>query len=141
MHILCISELPQVSPLTLSSNNVVFRGVGVLINSVAELDCTVFGIPAPELHWEKDSTQLSSGTQYSITTVPSAVHYSRQTLTVSGVALEDAARYTCVATNRAGMDEASIDLEVIGMCECVCMCVYMCVCVSVHDLSAYPHYY
>ena len=111
---------PQVDSLTLSSNSVVFRGVGVLFNSVAELDCTVFGIPAPELHWEMNGTQLSSGTQYSITTVPTAARYSRQTLTITGISLSDAARYTCVATNRAGMDMASIDLEDLGnVCGCV----------------------
>ena len=108
-----------------------FHGVGVLIDSVAELDCTVFGIPAPDLHWEMNGTQLSSGAQYSITILPTTPRYSRQILTITGVFLDDAARYVCVATNRAGMDTASIDLEVLGMCECVCMCVCVCVCVCV----------
>lgn len=112
-YTLCL-ELPRVESLNLSSTTIIIREVAVLANSVTEITCQAFGIPAPELHWEKNGVQLNSEQYSSITGLPT-VHYSLSTLTVSEVAPSDAGTYTCVATNRGGTNSLSIALEVLGL--------------------------
>ncbi|XP_066533975.1 hemicentin-1 [Hoplias malabaricus] len=70
-----------------------------------DLPCVAQGVPQPSLTWLKDGTSLLlDEARYSVST--------DGTLTVQQVALTDEGVYTCVASNIAGQDEASIMLQV-----------------------------
>ncbi|KAI1891477.1 hypothetical protein AGOR_G00144220 [Albula goreensis] len=70
-----------------------------------DLPCVVQGVPEPTVTWLKDGAALLvDGNQYS--NLPDG------TLAISEVGLSDEGRYTCVASNVAGRDEAHIQLQV-----------------------------
>lgn len=85
----------------------------MLSGSSITLTCNAFGIPEPELMWEKDGQLLNNS---SITHVSSQVYSSVLTLTIGSVVSEDGGEYACVATNRGGTDRDSRQLQVLGTC-------------------------
>lgn len=83
------------------------RVMKVQVEHSIDLPCVAQGIPQPTVSWLKDSTAL----------VPDGAHYRLSTdgtLTIRKVALPDEGVYACVASNIAGQDEASIQLQVQG---------------------------
>ncbi|XP_053341492.1 hemicentin-1 [Clarias gariepinus] len=81
------------------------RVMKVQVEHSIDLPCVAQGVPQPSVSWKKHNTTLvPDGTQYSLS--PDG------TLTVLQVALTDEGVYGCVASNVAGQDEASIQLQV-----------------------------
>ena len=60
--------------------------------------------------------------------IPDHVKDMNGTLYFSNVTAEDKGRYMCIATNSQGIINATIDIDVIGVCVCVCVCVCLSVC-------------
>ncbi|TSL47575.1 Hemicentin-1 [Bagarius yarrelli] len=84
------------------------RVMKVQVEHSVDLPCVAQGIPQPSTIWKKDSTVLEAD----------GIHYSQSadgTLTIQQVALSDEGVYKCMASNVAGQDEASIQLQVQGL--------------------------
>ena len=74
-----------------------------------ELVCSFTGIPAPDVHWEKDGSVFLLGVGRSITNST-----GRSQLVISSLTLSDAGVYTCSVTNVAGNVTRSVSLKVRG---------------------------
>lgn len=99
----CLSFPPSVPPRILPGPRV----MKVQVKHSIDLPCVAQGVPQPSVNWKKDS----------ITLVVDRANYSLSTdgtLTVRQVMLSHEGVYTCVASNVAGLDEASIQLQVQG---------------------------
>ncbi|KAL0164834.1 hypothetical protein M9458_040587, partial [Cirrhinus mrigala] len=79
------------------------RAMKVQVGHAIDLPCVVQGVPDPSVSWLKDGTALLDGSQYKI---------SDEGLTLNQVGLMDEGVYTCVASNIAGQDKATIQLYV-----------------------------
>lgn len=77
----------------------------VQVGHAIDLPCVAQGVPEPSVSWLKDGSSLLDGSQYRI---------SDGALTLNQVGLMDEGIYTCVASNIAGQDEATIQLHVQG---------------------------
>lgn len=77
----------------------------VQVGHAIDLPCVTQGVPKPSVSWLKDGSALLDGSQYRI---------SDEALTLNQVGLIDEGVYTCVASNIAGRDEATIQLHVQG---------------------------
>ena len=74
-----------------------------------ELVCTFTGIPAPEIHWEKDGSLFLLGEGRRVINST-----GRSQLVIYSLTLSDAGVYTCLVSNVVGMDASSVRLEVRG---------------------------
>ncbi|KAG5850585.1 hypothetical protein ANANG_G00084020 [Anguilla anguilla] len=72
--------------------------VSVVVNNVLELQCVATGIPAPTLTWMKDGRPLPQ-------TDSTRVLRGGEVLRVASAQVENAGRYTCLATSPAGDDD------------------------------------
>ncbi|KTF76822.1 hypothetical protein cypCar_00021533 [Cyprinus carpio] len=79
------------------------RAMKVQVGHAIDLPCVAQGVPEPSVSWLKDGSTLLDGSQYKI---------SGEALTLNQVGLMDEGVYTCVASNIAGQDEATIQLHV-----------------------------
>ncbi|XP_064650190.1 hemicentin-1-like isoform X2 [Lineus longissimus] len=79
----------------------------VISNDSIELDCTVFGVPLPEVKWYRDSLPLN-------TSDPRIeILENGYKLKVSFAKVRDSARYSCRAVNVAGQSEKYFDLNIL----------------------------
>ena len=74
-----------------------------------ELVCSFTGIPAPDIHWEKDGSLLLLGEGMRIVNST-----GRSQLEIISLLQSDAGVYSCSVSNVAGMDAQSVRLEVRG---------------------------
>ena len=74
-----------------------------------ELVCSFTGIPAPEIHWEKDGSFFLLGDSRSVTNSA-----GRSVLEINSLVLSDTGVYTCSVANIAGRAARSVRLEVRG---------------------------
>ena len=74
-----------------------------------ELVCSFTGVPAPEIHWEKDGSvfTLREGRRIINST-------GRSVLEINSLLVSDAGVYNCSVSNIAGMATRSVRLEVRG---------------------------
>ena len=110
--LLCIHIQYLVPPsnmaITQKTSNPTLRG------SNFELECTASGNHPPTFTWTfngtSNLTELSQlpSSRYMVNSVRG------QKLTVSTATYRDAGRYTCTATNEAGRDSTSMDIEIQG---------------------------
>ena len=77
-----------------------------------ELVCSLTGIPAPEIRWEKDGSVFLLGDGRRVTNSTGSPLTS--VLNINSLALSDAGVYTCSVTNVAGNATRSVRLEVRG---------------------------
>ena len=69
--------------------------------------CSFTGVPAPEIHWEKDeSVFLLGGGRRVINST------GRSQLEINSLALSDAGVYSCLVSNVAGTARNNVRLEV-----------------------------
>ena len=93
-------------------------GPEVIVGETAQLQCTAFGIPAPNISWEREGTVLMSGERVNITMGRSNGNTSYSILTISNVALSDDGQFTCVADNGVGSSVNSF-LHLTILCKLV----------------------
>ena len=74
-----------------------------------ELVCSFTGVPAPEIHWEKDGSVFLLGEGRRIINST-----GRSQLEINNLALNDAGVYSCSVTNVAGNVTKNVRLEVRG---------------------------
>jgi hemicentin len=80
----------------------------VISNDSIELDCTVVGVPLPEVIWYRDSKPLNtSDPRFQILE-------NGMKLKVTFAEVKDSARYSCRAVNVAGQSEKYFDLNILG---------------------------
>ena len=80
------------------------------------LQCTVHGVPIPNIVWFKDESLVSdvNDTNLNITYSDPASSQFRSTLTVLAVSMGYRGAYTCHATNNAGSDSSTGNLTITG---------------------------
>ena len=71
-----------------------------------ELVCTFTGIPAPEIHWEKDGSVFLLGEGRRVINSTGSSQ-----LEIDSLALSDAGEYSCSVSNVAGMDTRNVTLK------------------------------
>ncbi|ROL54681.1 Limbic system-associated membrane protein [Anabarilius grahami] len=72
------------------------------------LHCEASAVPQPEFEWYRDERRLSSSQSVSI-----QISGARTLLVVANVTEDDYGNYTCVATNRLGIHNASVFLYML----------------------------
>uniref|UniRef100_A0A9J8A5E3 Ig-like domain-containing protein n=2 Tax=Cyprinus carpio TaxID=7962 RepID=A0A9J8A5E3_CYPCA len=75
------------------------------VGQAGVLHCEASAVPQPEFEWYRDERRLSSSQSVSI-----QISGSRTLLVVANVTEDDYGNYTCVATNRLGIHNASVFL-------------------------------
>ena len=100
---MCISFSPTARPTIVDLPAPMTHTVG----DHFELVCSFTGIPAPDVHWEKDGSVFPLGEGRRVTNST-----RRSQLEINSLALSDAGVYTCSVTNVAGVDTRSVTLEV-----------------------------
>ena len=103
---MCRCEVPPV----LDEANIV-DNPKIVVNRTVLLECPVSGVPAPRVRWLKDGRPLKEGgggrARVRLLSGGRRVQIRR-------AAVDDAARYTCIAVNDAGQLRRHYDLEVLG---------------------------
>lgn len=79
--------------------------IKVVAGRGATIRCEVFGNPTPQVEW------LKNGQIFKSDLVQSTTHL--EYLHLREAKVEDSAKYTCIATNRAGEQRASTQLQVL----------------------------
>ena len=79
--------------------------MSVFNGSLIKLDCLVRGEPAPTVTWLKDFEPLNLTSSFTIE--------PNGTLFIFDALLEDAGFYTCMADNGLGINQVSVNVEVI----------------------------
>ena len=86
----------------------------MIVGEIAQLQCTTFGIPAPNISWEREGTVLMSGGRIKIIEGRSNGNTSYSILTISNVTLYDDGQFTCVADNGVGSSvNSSLHLTIL----------------------------
>uniref|UniRef100_A0A673MDJ8 Limbic system-associated membrane protein-like n=1 Tax=Sinocyclocheilus rhinocerous TaxID=307959 RepID=A0A673MDJ8_9TELE len=83
------------------------------VGQTGVLHCEASAVPQPEFEWYRDDISIQ-------------ISGSRTLLVVANVTEDDYGNYTCVATNRLGIHNASV-LCVRSDCVCLILCVCVCV--------------
>ena len=78
-----------------------------------ELLCSITGVPAPDIRWEKDGSVFLLGEGRRIINSTGSSQ-----LEIDSLALSDAGLYSCSVSNVAGVDMRNVSLEVVGQLKC-----------------------
>ncbi|XP_056465821.1 myopalladin-like, partial [Gadus chalcogrammus] len=81
----------------------------VLEGSKVQLDCTVTGLPVPEVRWFCEGKELENSPDIQILTLA-----GRHSLVIAEAFEEDTGRYSCFASNYYGTDSTSAEIYVEG---------------------------
>ncbi|XP_075038771.1 hemicentin-1 [Mixophyes fleayi] len=76
-----------------------------VLDTSVNIECLVIGDPTPQINWLKNGLPLSVSSQIRLLS-------SGQVLRISRVQKSDEGAYTCVASNRAGVDKKDYNLQV-----------------------------
>lgn len=90
------------SPVTMNVGD----SVTAVSNTTITIKCPVSGVPTPDVTWEKDGKQVTTGGKFSIS--------SGNTLVIEKAAVDDSAEYTCSAKSVAGTDSESSTVEIMS---------------------------
>ena len=91
-------------------------GPEVIIGNTVSVQCTAFGVPAPDISWEVNGSPLVGGGRVTISEEAVSENTVSSTLLISNVALSDSGQYTCVADNGV-ISSASMSLQLIVLCK------------------------
>ncbi|XP_009071332.1 PREDICTED: hemicentin-1-like, partial [Acanthisitta chloris] len=92
-------------PPTIANGRVEAEELTAVLDTSLNIECAAAGTPPPQIHWLKNGLPLAVSSQV---TLLSAGHILR----LARVQTADAAVYTCVASNRAGVDNKHYNLQV-----------------------------
>ena len=70
------------------------------------LTCISEGYPAPDVQWFKDTIRVVSNDQVTF--------YENGRLLIKRVSIQDDGQYECLASNIAGKDKKTTNLDVVG---------------------------
>ena len=84
--------------------------ISLVVNGTVSLHCHVSGIPTPKVNWLVNGVALRDLDLSPRLQVVAEGHQ----LDISRVEVADTTRYTCIATNDAGVDDRDFDLTVLG---------------------------
>ena len=77
-------------------------------NTTITIRCPVSGVPTPAVTWLEDGAQTIGGDKFSMT--------DDNSLVINDVETKHSAKYSCIAQNEFGKDEASSTVRIIGTC-------------------------
>ncbi len=81
----------------------------VVTGQDVQFNCPVLGIEEPTIEWRRDGVAIGADDNARIT-----IEHNGQVLRVAQAVSDDAARYTCHASNKAGTLDTDYALKVIG---------------------------
>ncbi|NWX99119.1 HMCN1 protein, partial [Nothoprocta ornata] len=93
-------------PPTIANNKEEPEDLTVLVDTSVNIECTAAGTPAPQINWLKNGLPLSISSQIRLLS-------GGQILRIVRVQVSDVGAYTCVASNRAGVDNKHYNLQVL----------------------------
>ncbi|NWV14212.1 HMCN1 protein, partial [Ptilonorhynchus violaceus] len=93
-------------PPTIASSKAEAEELTALLDTSLNIECTATGTPPPQLHWLKNGLPLSVSSQIRLLS-------AGQILRLARVQISDTGVYTCVASNRAGVDNKHYNLRVL----------------------------
>ncbi|XP_073439014.1 hemicentin-1 [Dendrobates tinctorius] len=76
-----------------------------ILGTSINIECLVTGVPTPQINWLKNGLPLPVSSQVRL-------HSSGQVLRISRIQKSDEGAYTCVSSNRAGVDKKDYNLQV-----------------------------
>ena len=83
----------------------------VVINNTISIHCSAHGIPRPRIKWLMNGTPLDVSLDERL-----HLQLEGRTLVIEDAQVPDTGRYTCIATNEAGVADKDFDLDVWGEC-------------------------
>ncbi|XP_027579260.2 hemicentin-1 [Pipra filicauda] len=92
-------------PPAIASSKAEAEELTALLDTSLSIECTASGTPPPQLHWLKNGLPLSVSSQIRLLS-------AGQVLRLARVQISDTGVYTCVASNRAGVDNKHYNLQV-----------------------------
>ncbi|XP_010190234.1 PREDICTED: hemicentin-1-like, partial [Mesitornis unicolor] len=92
-------------PPTIAKNKDEPEDLTALLDTSLNIECTATGTPPPQINWLKNSLPLSVSSQIRLLS-------AGQILRLARVQISDTGLYTCVASNRAGVDNRHYNLQV-----------------------------
>ncbi|XP_068809626.1 hemicentin-1 isoform X3 [Struthio camelus] len=92
-------------PPTIASNKDEPEDLAALLDTSINIECTATGIPPPQINWLKNGLPLSISSQIRLLS-------GGQILRIARAQVSDVGVYTCVASNRAGVDNKRYNLQV-----------------------------
>ncbi|OPJ77524.1 hemicentin-1 isoform B [Patagioenas fasciata monilis] len=92
-------------PPTIANNKDEAEDLTALLDTSLNIECTATGTPAPQINWLKNGLPLSISSQTRLLS-------AGQILRLARVQISDTGVYTCVASNRAGVDNKHYSLHV-----------------------------
>ncbi|NWQ77372.1 HMCN1 protein, partial [Columbina picui] len=92
-------------PPTIANNKDEAEDLTALLDTSLNIECTATGTPAPQINWLKNGLPLSVSSQTRLLS-------AGQILRLARVQISDTGVYTCVASNRAGVDNKHYSLRV-----------------------------
>ncbi|XP_071421021.1 hemicentin-1 [Pithys albifrons albifrons] len=92
-------------PPAIASSKEEAEELTALLDTSLNIECTATGTPQPQLHWLKNGLPLSVSSQIRLLS-------AGQILRLARVQISDTGVYTCVASNRAGVDNKHYNLQV-----------------------------
>ncbi|KAK2540204.1 Hmcn1 [Columba guinea] len=92
-------------PPTIANNKDEAEDLTALLDTSLNIECTATGTPAPQINWLKNGLPLSVSSQTRLLS-------AGQILRLARVQISDTGVYTCVASNRAGVDNKHYSLHV-----------------------------
>jgi len=84
------------------------KGTTAVEGETAVLECTVTGIPKPEIHWYRSREEIEEDERHKFEALPAGT----QRLTISLVTFDDMAMYRCEAVNCAGSSDTRGQLDI-----------------------------
>ncbi|XP_019355735.1 hemicentin-1 isoform X2 [Alligator mississippiensis] len=92
-------------PPAILNNKVEPEELTALLDTSVNIECTATGTPPPQINWLKNGLPLSISSQIRLLS-------AGQILRIARAHLSDVGVYTCVASNRAGVDNKHYSLQV-----------------------------
>uniref|UniRef100_A0A663M826 Hemicentin 1 n=1 Tax=Athene cunicularia TaxID=194338 RepID=A0A663M826_ATHCN len=92
-------------PPTITNNKDEPDNLTALLDTSLNIECTAIGTPPPQINWLKNGLPLSVSSQIRLLSAGQILRLARVQITDTGV-------YTCVASNRAGVDNKHYNLQV-----------------------------
>lgn len=79
----------------------------VVVGHTVWLDCQVSGIPLPTIQWYKDGREIKFlSSKYQL--------HDNGTLRVNDLKVADSGTYLCIAVNKGGVDERTVNVSILG---------------------------